>query len=232
MILVAKKRTLLIILIAVVLVGAIVGTVCAVAANATPANKFVIVIDAGHGGLDNGVIGPNGMKEQDFNLIMSQQLKADLEGAGFKVVMTRKNGEGLYKAGDANLKKSDMAARKKIVEQSKCDMLISVHANKFPDKTRRGAQVFCDPSSVEGAALALHIQAGLNVLNREKLDKEYQHQTGDYFMLKCTKAPSVIVECGFMSNVDDADLLANESYRTELSFAILAGVISYINTRV
>lgn len=226
---VLKKKTLFIAVLCIVLCAVFVfgGIGIAKSASATPVYKSVVVIDPGHGGIDGGVVGKTGYRESDFNLDMAKELSSLLEKAGFKVVLTRENSDGLYADSDVNKKKADMAARKKIIKDNDPDFIVSIHANKFPGDSRRGAQVFYDGMNKGGKALADGIQNNLNILNQKNVGKGYSALEGDYFMLKCSAAPSVIVECGFLSNADDEKLLSNPDYRKELAFAIYSGLASY-----
>ena len=229
MIIVAKKKTVFIVFLIIVLAAAGIGVGVTAHAVSSPVSRPVIVIDAGHGGYDNGVVAKNGLTEQDFNLSVTRLLKGELQKAGFKVVLTRKNKDGLYDKNAENLKKSDMLKRKEIIQKSNCNMVISIHANKFPDTARRGAQVFFDGSSSDGRLLAGSIQETLNVLNGANVGREFAEQAGDYFMLKCAPVPSVIVECGFLSNLEDAELLCTEAYQKELARVICAGILEYFS---
>ena len=224
-----KKKTLFVVFLCLVLGTVLVfgGIGVAKSASATPVYKSVVVIDPGHGGIDGGVVGNSGYKESEFNLDMAKELSSLLEKAGFKVVLTRENSDGLYAETDVNKKKADMAARKKIIKENDPDFIVSIHANKFPGDSRRGAQVFYDGMNKGGKTLADGIQNNLNILNRKNVGKGYSALEGDYFMLKCSAAPSVIVECGFLSNVDDEKLLSDPDYRKEVAFAIYSGLASY-----
>ncbi len=231
-VMVFRKKTLVAVVLSLAFIGLCVGGGIGLAAatTASPSVKPIVVIDAGHGGIDNGVVGSSGLKESDFNLKMSLDLAEFLQNAGFCVVMTRTDENGLYGDGDGNFKKADMAARKKIIVENAPDIVISIHANKYPnDAKRRGAQVFYDAMSEGGKALATGIQAGLNGLNSDYVGRSFAALAGDYFMLKCTKNPSVIVECGFLSNAEDEKLLQDNDYRQKLAFAIYSGVVGFLS---
>ena len=119
----------------------------------------------------------------------------------------------------------DMKKRKEIIEQYKADMVISVHQNFCPLPSRRGGQVFYDKSSECGKALAELIQSAFN--DMEECVKKNTPLVGDYYMLKCTENPSVIVECGFLSNAEDEALLTSTEYQKKLAYAIFKGAVSY-----
>ncbi len=215
---------------AIVLAGAVAG-VCAgtaAAASSSPSDLPTVVIDAGHGGIDAGVCGVNtGVKESDINLYISRELKSRFSGAGFNCVMTRADHGGLYGTTAQGFKMRDMNRRKEIIVESAADIVISVHQNTCPLKSRRGSHVFYDKESGESAVLAGYIQGNLNNLSGGVETNTIL--TGDYFMLKCTDAPSVIVECAFLSNAEDEQLLLDEQYREEIATAIFEGVIMYLS---
>ncbi len=211
----------------VAVLGVIIGVTCSSAASAvSSAAEKVIVIDAGHGGIDAGVLGVvTKEKESDVNLAIAKQLKGYFADAGFTVVMTRKTNAGLYGSANSGFKMRDMKKRKEIIINSKADMVISVHQNFCPIPSRRGGTVFFDKNSESGKRLAADIQAALN--DMEECVSENDALVGDYYMLKCTESPSVIVECGFLSNADDEALLTSPEYQKKIAYAIFKGAVGY-----
>ena len=189
--------------------------------------RKTIVLDPGHGGIDNGVVGAAGTKESEKNLQISLMLKEVLEDAGFNVVLTRKDKGGLYET-EKDFKKQDFAKRKEITLNANPDALISVHCNKFPTKDRRGAQVFFNATSKSGRNLAGAMQNGLNGLNVAHTGRAYSALPGDFFMLNLTEAPSVIVECGFLSNAEDEKLLCDEKYLREFVDTLAFSIIEFL----
>lgn len=195
--------------------------------NDIPANQFVVVIDAGHGGIDPGGIGiSTKIKEADINLQISKKLERLLCAAGMRVIMTRENENGLYGVYTKNYKKIDMAKRKEIIEAANPDVVVSVHMNRFTNKSLRGAQVFYDDGNDLGATLAESIQTEFNnqleATNRSP-------STGDYYMVKCTDTASVIAECGYLSNEEDEKLLQTEAYQDKVAYAIFCGIVRYLS---
>ena len=195
--------------------------------NTEESLDFSIVIDAGHGGLDPGSIGyKTKTKESDINLSVAKFLEDKLKNSGFRVIMTRSDENGLYGLSTKNYKKRDMQKRKEIIQNANPDMVISVHMNSYIRHNLRGAQVFYDKNSLVSEALAISIQDQF-ASKLEKSDKGIS--VGDYYMLKCTDAPSVIAECGFLSNEDDEKLLINEVYQEKVADCIFVGIISFLN---
>ena len=189
--------------------------------------KTCIVIDAGHGGTDPGKIGINGKKEKDINLQIAKELKKKLEKEGIEVVMTRESDEGLYNSSSRNKKVDDMKKRCKIIDEAKPMFTISIHQNSYPEEYVKGAQVFYYGQSQEGKELAEILQESMV----QQLDKE-NHRTAkaneSYYLLKKTESPTVIVECGFLSNSEEAKLLADKDYQKMVAEAIHTGIKKYL----
>lgn len=189
--------------------------------------KTCIVIDAGHGGTDPGKIGINGKKEKDINLQIAKELKKKLEKEGIEVVMTRESDEGLYNSSSRNKKVDDMKKRCKIIDEAKPVFTISIHQNSYPEEYVKGAQVFYYGQSQEGKELAEILQESMV----QQLDKE-NHRTAkaneSYYLLKKTESPTVIVECGFLSNSEEAKLLADKNYQKKVAEAIHTGIKKYL----
>lgn len=199
----------------------------ALARTAAEAQRLTIVIDAGHGGIDGGVVGTvTGTKESDINLSVSRLLQEKFEEAGFLVVQTRPTEAGLYGAATAGYKKRDMKKRAEIINRSSPALVISVHQNFFPVSSRRGAQVFFRESSPQSQTLACMIQSSLN--DMAECVKSSEPLRGDYYILNCSEYPSVIVECGFLSNPADEALLVTKEYQQKIVSAIAEGALSYL----
>ena len=220
------KKSLILAFCLILLAGAVFG-ICAGAVNVySHEGERTVVIDAGHGGIDAGVYGVvSSVKESDVNLCIAKYLRGYFADAGFNTVMTRTNQSGLYGVSSKGFKMRDMKKRKEIIEKSGADMVISVHQNFCPIPSRRGGQVFFDKDSDCGKQLASNIQMSLN--NMKECVKTNSPLVGDYYMLKCTKSPSVIVECGFLSNAYDEALLISEEYQKKLAYAIFKGAVAY-----
>ena len=180
-----------------------------------------IVIDAGHGGSDGGVTGGvSGALEAEINLAVAKSLKNYFERSGYDVVMTRKGKDGLYSVGAKNKKRSDMQARRDIILNASPDLVISIHQNFYPLESVSGAQVFYSDESENAVEIAEDIQRSLN----SKLGNDRQIKSGDYYILKCTSFPSVIVECGFLSNRAEEKLLVSAPYQQKVAYAIFSAV--------
>lgn len=191
-------------------------------------SQITVVLDAGHGGIDGGVTGVNtNVKESVLNLSVVKKLEALFLSAGMNPVLTRSSDAGLYGAATDGFKKRDMLARKKAIEHADADIVISVHMNKYGSSSRRGAQVFFRADSPQGITLANEIQDALNAM--EEATRSYAALKGDYYILNCTDIPSVIVECGFLSNPEDEALLVTDAYQEKIAYAIFKGAIEYLS---
>ncbi len=228
---VLKKRRLVII--SVLLITAITFIICFGALGSKPIGNadgmgIKVVLDAGHGGIDAGVSGiTTGVKESDLNLKVVKKLETYFISAGIPVVLTRSTDAGLYGVATGNRKKKDMQKRKEIIENAKPTLVISIHMNKYSVSTRRGAQVFYKNSDEKGKSLANCIQNSFNEM--EKAVRDCSALKGDYYILNCTNYPSVIAECGFLSNPDDESLLITDEYQDEIAYAIFKGAIGFLS---
>lgn len=210
-----------------VCLGLFAGFAAEKAAAVNP-NMPTIVIDAGHGGIDNGVKGiDSGTDEADINLAIARFLKGQFTNAGFNCIMTRTTEAGLYGSSEKGFKMRDMQKRKSIIESCNADMVISVHQNFCPLPSKRGGTVFFNAESEKGKELALCIQSELNAMDSSV--KPNEALKGDYYMLKCTPSPSVIVECGFLSNSQDDKLLNTENHQRAIAYAIFKGAVNYFS---
>ena len=196
--------------------------------SATTGNdKRVIVIDAGHGGVDPGKVGVNNVLEKDINLQIAKLLKEKLEAEGITVVMTRDSDAGLYNEGDSNKKISDMKKRCEIIGESECILTVSIHQNSYHEESVSGPQVFFYGGSKKGEELARKIQKSLvETLNPPKIRTEKANDS--YYLLKNVTCPVVIVECGFLSNWNEATLLCDEVYQEKVAEAVCRGILEYI----
>ena len=201
----------------------------ALSRTAAEAQRLTVVLDAGHGGIDGGVVGiESGTKESDINLAITFLLQERFEEAGFNVVLTRKTEAGLYGASTSGYKKRDMKKRAEIINRSNPALVISIHQNFFSSRSRRGAQVFFREDSPISVSLAGSIQNSLNSM--PECIKPLQSLKGDYYILNCNDFASVIVECGFISNAEDEALLLTKEYQKKLVEAIVSGSLVFLSS--
>ena len=174
-----------------------------------------VILDAGHGGFDGGVVAADGSTEAEINLRITMRVKKRLEEENIAVVLTRTDASAL----GAN-KREDMLERARIIKSSGADAVISIHVNKYTSPSRRGVQVFYGDTGT-GGAFAAKLQSVFNTyLNEKYCGRSYSALAGDYFIAKCSSIPSVIAECGFISNSEDLKLLKSSAYADEIAECI------------
>lgn len=191
--------------------------------------KGIIVIDPGHGGFDPGKVGINGVNEKEINLKIGLKVKELFESNGYQVIMTRETDAGLYEDGESNKKRADMRKRVEMVNESGANVAVSIHQNSFQQESSRGAQVFYHGQSQEGKKLAEILQEQIKETIGDG-NHRVAKANDSYYMLKNTQCPLVIVECGFLSNYEEAQLLCQEDYQDKMAKAIYLGIEKYLNS--
>ena len=199
--------------------------------NVLPASgsveKKVILIDAGHGGDDPGKIGINQAKEKDINLAITEKVKKCLEKEKITAELTRKEDKGLGTTGDGSKKTEDMQSRVRMINETKPVLTVSIHQNSYEDPEIHGAQVFYYEGSKEGKMLAELLQKSL-IDNVDPQNHRVAKANSGYYILKNTSAPTVIVECGFLSNPEEESLLISAAYQEKLVEALQKGICAYL----
>ena len=197
--------------------------------GAMPISTKNIVIDAGHGGYDPGKVAADGTEEKDINLSIAKLLAGYMRQGGANVMLTRTDDAAL-----SDTKRGDLDRRVKLADGKNTgtfgatDIFISIHQNSYPQESVHGAQVFYKKDSKGGKELALCIQKRLKDVADSGNTR--MPKSGDsYYVLKNSKVPSVIVECGFLSNKEENEKLKDETYRQHLAWAIYMGVSDYLN---
>lgn len=198
-----------------------------VASHNASSQKPCIVLDAGHGGADPGKVGNNNVLEKDLNLNMVYKLKTLFENKGFEVVLTRTDDKALVSPDSKNVKVEDLKNRVALITKIHPIMTISIHQNSFPDASVSGPQVFFYDKSPEGETIAATIQETINT-QLDPPKKRVSKSNNDYYILKKTPTPTVIVECGFLSNEEEAAKLTDDAYQNKLARAIYTGACTYL----
>ena len=186
----------------------------------------VIVIDPGHGGFDPGKVGITGVHEKELNLKIALKVRDYLEQSGAFVIMTRTEDVDLDGDNQKQFKKRDMINRVEKVNDSGADILVSIHQNAFPQPKVKGAQVFYHNDSDAGKLLAQGIQKSIKT-HADPDNKRVAKHNSDYYVLRVTKIPSVIVECGFLTNPEEEAKLNTEAYQDQVAWAIYVGILDY-----
>ncbi|HPU22376.1 MAG TPA: N-acetylmuramoyl-L-alanine amidase [Thermoclostridium caenicola] len=234
MILLIKRRNAVLVLLILFLSIAIFsldgsGDPLALAANNQ--YKAMVILDPGHGGEDPGAVSNySGIAEKDINLRIASMLKEYLEADNYRVIMTREEDVLNYKPGTKNItekRRQDLTARRKLIDSSGADIVVSIHLNKFEEPQYYGAQTFYPPGSAESERLAVCVQNALreNVdpsNNRKALVKKER-----IVILRDLVVPTVLVECGFLSNSQEEALLRTVDYQEKIARAIKKGIDDY-----
>lgn len=184
-------------------------------------NKYTIVVDPGHDGTTLGAVYPDasGTKiyEKDLTLSISNKLKAELEAAGFNVVMTR-TGETA----------GDLYERAALANAVEADLFVSIHINASGTvPTFQGLYTYHHPSSNRGKAFAQAVQTAVCAASGA-IDRGIA--SADFVVLRETNMAAILVECGFMSNVEELERLKTDSYQQKLAQGITQGIVDYLNT--
>lgn len=186
-----------------------------------------VVLDPGHGGNDPGKVGANSVKEKDVNLQIAMKTKKLLENEGVRVIMTRDKDQDLAGDSDHNRKVQDMKARVKLINDAMPALTVSIHQNSYQDPAVKGAQVFYYSHSKEAERAAEILKQAL--LTVEESGTREKKAADSYYLLKKTEVPVVIVECGFLSNPEEAKRLTDSAYQKELAKAVAKGILTCLN---
>lgn len=217
------------VLLLMVFLAARYGSVQVVSATAqSQEERPVVVIDAGHGGNDPGKVGVDGSLEKGINLQIAERLKWYLEQSDVDVVMTRESDMGLYEEGDSRKKMADMRKRCEIIEESKADLVVSIHQNSYHEENVSGGQVFYYKSSEKGKKLAEILQKRFTYVLGDE-NRRLAKANGNYYLLLHVKCPIVIAECGFLSNRKEALLLQDKDYQDRMAWTLHMGILEYLN---
>ncbi len=213
-------------------------TLCAVTVvredgKAVPGNAELsntIILDAGHGGFDGGAQASDGTLEKDINLSIALRLRSFLEQGGFEVIMIRETDTGIESDSDQTIAKrkvSDMKKRLEIINSNPGAVFVSIHLNKFTTSTAKGAQVFYSPNCETSSILAESVQSSIINLIQPDNTRTIKRADKSIYLLKNAKIPAVIVECGFLSNKNELELLKKDEYQSKMAFAIYCGLLNY-----
>ena len=188
-----------------------------------------IVLDAGHGGEDGGAVSKSGIVEKDLNLAITMKVKEKLEDNNITVILTRSEDIMLYSNAEAKLAKrkvEDINKRIEIVNSSNADMLVSIHMNSFPQNYCKGWQIFFAQNSKQGELIAGYIQDSI----KDYLEAEntrVPQSINNVKLVNKSKIPAIVVECGFLSNDEEAQMLTTEEYQEKIANGICKGIMNF-----
>jgi N-acetylmuramoyl-L-alanine amidase len=192
-----------------------------------PLSSKVIVIDAGHGGIDGGAVSVDGLEEKEITLKIATYLRDFLQQSGAYVVMTRESDTDLAGEGDgkSRWKARDLMQRLKLVKDENANLFVSIHGNAFPSSRVHGAQTFYNSTREVNKQLATFIQTELvhNLGNTDRTAKA----KNDVYLLKYSPVPTTLIEVGFLSNQREAQLLRDDDYQRKLAASIYYGILAY-----
>lgn len=181
----------------------------------------VIVIDPGHGGEDPGKVGVNDILEKDINLQISMKVRDLLEEVGITVVMTREDDKV------PDRKKEDLGERVELINKTKPTLALCIHQNSYTTPDIFGAQVFYHTKTEEAENVATLVQESMRAIDPNNKREIKENDT--YYMLKFSEVPTIIVECGFLTNPTEAQKLTTEEYQDEVAFAICEGIVKWLD---
>ena len=190
------------------------------------ANRPHILIDPGHGGADGGATGADGTQEKDVNLSVSRTLSALFHILGYDVTMTRETDCSIHSPEVTSLREqkvSDMHNRLALYQQA--TLVVSIHQNQFSQSKYSGAQVFYAPGHPESQEAAALIREEILRLLQPENTRELKRADKALYLMANTTVPTVLVECGFLSNPEECRKLADPEYQRQMAFAVAAGVM-------
>lgn len=199
--------------------------------NEKEIKKIKILIDPGHGGVDPGTSGDSNKAEAPINLDISTKLMHFLEVSGFEVEMTRYDDNGLYTDNSKTIrekKNEDLKNRVEAINNSNAELAISIHLNSFPQKQYYGAHVFYKKNSEKSKAAAEILQDNLKEILDKNNNRVAQVKKDIKIMDKST-VPTILIECGFLSNPEEERKLLTEDYQEKIAWAIYTGLIKFFN---
>lgn len=192
-----------------------------------PIKNMVVVIDAGHGGRDSGAIGFTGKEEDNINLKIGLKLRRLIEQAGGVALMIREDDTGLYdETKRTGRKLEDLKNRQKIFSESEADIVLSIHLNSFPQNQYYGAQTFYKEGDANSRKLAEYIQEELLTVIDRGNNRKIKPKN-DIYIFKGNNITGALVECGFLSNPEEEQLLTQDHYQERLAWSIFSGIVKY-----
>lgn len=196
--------------------------------------NVTVILDAGHGGEDGGAESESGILEKDINLQIVLKLQKILKSAGFNVKTVREDdisvcNEGLETVRERKV--SDIKNRTELFNSDENNIVISIHQNKFTESKYHGTQIFYSVNNPESSKLAEYIKNSVVSLLQPDNERECKKADENIYILHNAQVPAIIVECGFLSNYEEAEKLADLEYQQQLAFSIYLGFLEYYNNK-
>lgn len=200
--------------------------------NIQDEQKSIVLANSAHGGFDGGAVAYDGTVEKDINLNISMSISEMLRSCEYEVILTRSDDSGTEEDPSASISKrkvSDLNNRLKLINSYENAIFVSIHLNKFTTSTANGAQVFYSKNHAMSSELGGNIQKSIVNLLQPDNERVIKQGTKSTYLLHNAKIPSVIVECGFLSNSAELKKLKDEKYQKQMAFAVFCGIINYLN---
>ncbi len=197
-------------------------------------NATTVILDAGHGGEDGGAVGIDGIIEKDINLSITLKLKELLEISGYNVVLTRDKDISIYDDNAQSLrekKRSDLRNRSEIIDKhsnNKNAIFVSIHQNKFPNPKYFGTQIFYSKNDPKSQELANSVKDSVVGLIQPENKRAIKPADKKIFLLNNAEIPAIVVECGFLSNEEEAQKLSSKEYQGKMAFSIYCGILGFL----
>lgn len=215
----------------------IVGTKYVIEKSAVNASAKIplctVVIDAGHGGVDGGTSSADGTLEKEINLQIAQKLNGTLQAFGIETVMIRTEDVSIHDDSAKTIRQkkiSDLKNRLSIINNTDNAIYVSIHQNHYSDSKYSGTQIFYSKNNKDSKKLAENIRLPVITYLQKNNTREAKQSGSEIYLLNNAQVPAVMVECGFMSNQNETQLLKNENYQSKLAFTIAVGIIDFINS--
>lgn len=188
----------------------------------------VVILDAGHGGMDSGAVSVFGDEEKHINLAVTQKLGEFLSQSGIRVIFTRSDDTMLESNKTTSRKMADLIARVDVAKENPNATFVSIHMNTLPVEKYSGLQAFYSQNNDRSKVLALQVQNDTVRLLQPQNNRKAKDAQGSIYILDRIQNPAVLIECGFLSNREEAGLLINDEYQQKLAFAISRSVIDFV----
>ena len=186
--------------------------------------------NSAHGGFDGGAVAADGTVEKDINLIISEKIRDLLVMDGYNVIMTRNSDTGTENDSSISIakrKKSDLENRLALMSENPDSIYVSIHLNKYTTSSAFGTQVFYSKNVDASKELGQYIQGAVVSMIQPENKRVVKKGSDSTYLLKNAKVPTVIVECGFLSNVKELELLKSDDYQSKMAFAVFSGITNF-----
>ncbi len=197
-------------------------------------SQITFIIDAGHGGEDGGAVGVDGVLEKDLNLIIAKKLKIFLESMGADCVLSRSEDKLLYNPNEnyqGHKKILDAKERLRICNSYDNAIFVSIHQNAFPIEKYKGFQIYFSPNNPSSKELASLLESNMRAYLQKDNKRASASSDGKIYLLDKLNCPSVLIECGFLSNKEEANLLSSDAYQNRLCTVISSSLLEFSNKK-